>query len=143
MNYSQNPFQELYVADTVSHEHFVRLFSRVPMEGLTEFHQLFQAGNVVLLGSQGCGKTMLLTLFRPEIRVAYKDYDEEFPVPLEHAQFLSAGINLTKSGIAHLAGVTLGKGPLHDLQELPYFFGDFFNHKVVLDLLENLGKVAA
>ena len=24
MNYSQNPFQELYVADTVSQEHFVQ-----------------------------------------------------------------------------------------------------------------------
>ena len=64
MNYSINPFQELYVADTVSQDHFVQLFSRVPMEALTEFHQLFQKGNVVLLGSQGCGKTMLLTLFR-------------------------------------------------------------------------------
>jgi hypothetical protein len=143
MNYAQNPFQELYVADTVDHEHFVRLFSRVPMESLTEFHQLFQAGNVVLLGSQGCGKTMLLTLLRPEIRIAYVTNDETFPVPPEYARFLSAGINLTKSGIAHLAGVTLGGGREHDLQELPYFFGDFFNHKLVLDLLENLEKVEA
>lgn len=143
MNYSLNPFQELYVADTVSQEHFVRLFSRVPMEALIEFHQLFQAGNVVLLGSQGCGKTMLLTLFRPEIRVAYAKYGEQFPVPADHSRFLSAGINLTKSGIAHLAGVTLGGSRDHDLRELPYFFGDFFNHKLVLDLLENLEEVAA
>ncbi len=142
MNYSQNPFQELYVADTVSQEHFVRLFSGVPMKALTEFHQLFQAGNVVLLGSQGCGKTMLLTLFRPEIRKAYADLREPFPVPKEYSRFLSAGINLTKSGIAHLAGVTLGEGREYDLRELPYFFGDFFNHKLVLDLLENLEKVA-
>lgn len=143
MNYSQNPFQELYVADTVSHEHFVQLFSRVPMEALTEFHQLFQKGNVALLGSQGCGKTMLLTLFRPEIRKAYADLNELFPVPPDYSRFLSAGINLTKSGIAHLAGVTLGEGREHDLRELPYFFGDFFNHKLVLDLLENLETVAA
>jgi len=142
MNYTQNPFQELYVADTVDQEHFVRLFSRVPMEALTEFHQLFQAGNVFLLGSQGCGKTMLLTLFRPKIRMAYAKNNEKFPVPDEYASFLSAGINLTKSGIAHLAGVTLGEGDDRDLQELPYFFGDFFNYKLVLDLLENLEVVA-
>ncbi|WP_411827520.1 hypothetical protein [Luteolibacter sp. AS25] len=138
MNYSHNPFQELYVADSVDQEHFVRLFSSKPMDSLVEFHQLFQAGNVVLLGSQGCGKTMLLTLLRPEIRIAYRKYGEPFPVPADHAQFISAGINLTKSGIAHLAGVTLGQGPQHDLQELPYYFGDLFNYKVVLDLLENL-----
>lgn len=143
MNYSQNPFQELYVADTVSQDHFVRLFSSVPISSLTEFHQLFQPGNVVLLGSQGCGKTMLLTLFRPEIRQAYEDLGEDFPVPVEFSRFLSAGINLTKSGIAHLAGVTLGEGPENDQRQLPYFFGDFFNHKLVLDLLENLEKVAS
>ncbi|MDB6035186.1 MAG: hypothetical protein JWM16_5524, partial [Verrucomicrobiales bacterium] len=142
MNYSQNPFQELYVADTVSKGHFVQLFSRVPMEALTEFHQLFQKGNVVLLGSQGCGKTMLLTLFRPEIRQAYADLNESFPVPKDYTRFLSAGINLTKSGIAHLVGITLGGGREHDLLELPYFFGDFFNYKLVLDLLENLETVA-
>lgn len=142
MNYSLNPFQELYVADTVSQKHFVQLFSRVPMDALTEFHQLFQKGNVILLGSQGCGKTMLLTLFRPEIRKAYADSQEPFPVPPDYSRFLSAGINLTKSGIAHLAGVTLGEGREHDLRELPYFFGDFFNHKLVLDLLENLEVVA-
>ncbi|TLD71126.1 hypothetical protein FEM03_09440 [Phragmitibacter flavus] len=138
MNYSHNPFQELYVADSVDQEHFVRLFSSKPMDSLVEFHQLFQAGNVVLLGSQGCGKTMLLTLLRPEIRIAYRKYKEPFPVPADHAQFLSAGINLTKSGIAHLAGVTLGQGQQHDIQELPYYFGDLFNYKVILDLMENL-----
>lgn len=143
MNYSQNPFQELYVADTVSEKHFVRLFSAVPMLGLAEFHQLFQEGNVVLLGSQGCGKTMLLTLFRPEIREAYAEKGEDFPVPKELRRFLSAGINLTRCGIAHLTGVTLGNGHENDLLELPYFFGDFFNYKLVLDLLENLEKVAA
>jgi hypothetical protein len=54
----------------------VQLFSTVPMDALFEFCPLFQKGNVVRLGSQGCGKTMLLSLLRAEIRKAYDESDE-------------------------------------------------------------------
>lgn len=144
MDYSTNPFQELYVADTVKKDHFVKLFSHIPMQSLTEFHQLFNQGNLVLEGSQGSGKTMLLSLFRPEIRIAYEEQnDEEYPIPEDKRNFISAGINLTKSRITHLADVTLGKNEAHDIRELPHYFGDFFNYKVILDLIKNIELIAS
>ena len=138
MNYSVNPFQELYVADTPSLEHFVKLFSKVPMKSLSLLQPLFQSSNVVLVGTQGCGKTMLLNLLRPDIRKAYFDFGESFPVEGDAATFLSAGVNLTKSALPQIAEVTLGSGQELDLKELPYYFGDFFNYSVIDDLLENL-----
>lgn len=143
MNYSVNPFQELYVADTLSLDHFVKLFSKVPMESLSVMQPLFQVSNVVLLGTQGCGKTMLLSLLRPEIREAYAAQNEPFPVVGEAAQFLSAGVNLTRSALPHVAEVTLGEGDDLDLKTLPYYFADFFNYWVVKDLLENARRIAA
>lgn len=141
MNWDKNPFQELYLSDSVSEEAFVELFSPVPLT--SAINPLFQEGNVVLSGTQGCGKSMILRLFFPETRIAYADKGVDFPVKLPAAHFVSAGVNLVKSALCDIGQVTLGEGDDRDVERLPYFFGDFFNYWVIQDLLRNLRKINA
>jgi hypothetical protein len=140
MKWDRNPFQELYFSDSVEEEAFVELFSPVPLT--SAIHPLFQEGNVVLSGTQGCGKSMLLRLFFPEIRIAYAAKGVPFPVADRAARFVSAGVNLVKSALCDIGQVTLGKGDAHDIERLPYFFGDLFNYWVIRDLFTNLQKIA-
>lgn len=140
MNWDRNPFQELYLADSLSEKAFVELFSPEPLT--SALNPIFQDGNVVLSGTQGCGKSMILRLLLPETRRAYFDANLEMPPALKAARFVSAGVNLTKSALCDVGQVTLGKGDAHDVEQLPYFFGDFFNYWVLSDLLRNLRKVA-
>lgn len=142
MNITINPFQQLYISDdTQTANHFVELFSAEVLQ--TAIHPVFQGGNVVLSGPQGCGKTMILSLLRPEIRIAYWDLDkaEEFPVNKEMRDFVSAGLNLTRSRITDLVQVTLYRGDDADARELPFYFADFFNYLVVEDLIKSIETI--
>lgn len=142
MNITINPFQQLYLSDDAPTENiFVQLFSAEVLQ--TAIHPVFQGNNVVLSGPQGCGKTMILNLLRPELRIAYKDAGEEFPVPKELRTFISAGINLTRSGITDLVQITLDRGEDADLRELPLYFADFFNYWVVEDIIQSVEKVGS
>lgn len=141
MNITINPFQQLYFSDdTQTEDNFVELFSDEVLQ--TAIHPVFQGGNVVLSGTQGCGKTMILNLLRPEIRIAYWEAGkaEEFPVPEELRNFISAGINLTRSRITDLVQISMGRGDEADARELPFYFADFFNYWVVEDLIETICK---
>jgi len=144
MNITINPFQQLFFSDDrQTEESFVHLFSDEVLQ--TAIHPVFQGdGNVVLMGTQGCGKTMVLTLLRPEIRVAYAELGraEQFPVPEQMRNFVSAGINLTRSGVADIAHITLGKEDETDIRELPYYFADFLNYLVVQDLIQSVKTIA-
>lgn len=140
MNWDRNPFQELYLSDSLSEQAFVELFSPEPLT--SALNPIFQDGNVVLSGTQGCGKSMILRLLLPETRKAYVEGKSEMPPALRSACFVSAGVNLTKSALCDVGQVTLGKGDAHDIEQLPYFFGDFFNYWVLRDLFHNLRKIA-
>src|SRR5438874_133116 len=106
--YDANPFHEIYVTDSIAADDFVRYFSPFLVPHLPE---LFREGNVVLKGTQGSGKSMLLKLFLPETRVAYAEARRksgdiiEFPVPTELRNFVAAGVNLSKSGLMDIAQV--------------------------------------
>jgi hypothetical protein len=142
MNITINPFQQLYFSDdTQSENNFVELFSDEVLQ--TAIHPVFQGGNVVLSGTQGCGKTMILNLLRPEIRIAYwnRERAEEFPVNPTMRNFVSAGINLTRSRITDIVQTTLGRGDEADNRELPLYFADFFNYLVVHDLLKSIATI--
>lgn len=142
MNITINPFQQLYFSDdTQTENNFVELFSDEVLQ--TAIHPIFQGGNVVLSGTQGCGKTMILTLLRPEIRLAYAKNGREFPVKGQMRNFVSAGLNLTRSRITDLVQVTLGRGEESDLRELPSYFGDFFNYLVVDDLIRSVVTIGS
>ncbi len=142
MNITINPFQQLYLSDdTPTENSFVQLFSAEVLQ--TAIHPVFQGNNVVLSGPQGCGKTMILNLLRPEIRIAYWDAgkENEFPVPKDLRNFISAGINLTRSGITDLVQTTLDRGSDADTRELPLYFADFFNYLVVEDIIQSVEKI--
>jgi ABC-type lipoprotein export system ATPase subunit len=62
MDQRTNPFNELYVTETVSSSAFVRIFSPFILKNASA---LFLPGNVVIKGMQGCGKSMLLSLLKP------------------------------------------------------------------------------
>ncbi len=130
-----NPFQVLYVTDSPDPSAFVRLFSDYPVK----FAQMiFQPGNAVLKGTQGSGKSMLLNLLRPQIRLAYHQAGKAFPVLHELRNFVSAGINLTLSGALDVGQRPLGPNPEEDRATYPLLFADFLNYYVVSDLLSSL-----
>ncbi len=136
-----NPFNELYITENVSPDRFVAMFSPLIV---SDTLQLFSSGNVVLTGTQGSGKSMLLSLLRPEIRLAYLGAGEPFPLETidpSLARFIGCGINLTSSG-----SYTFGQRPIEvDGQEspnaLPVYFGDFLNYWIVRDLLNTLDRL--
>lgn len=137
MNLNINPFQQLYFSDdTQTESNFVELFSDEVLQ--TAIHPVFQGGNVVLSGTQGCGKTMILSLLRPETRIAYHRNKREFPVKGHLKNFISAGINLTRSRITDIIQISLGNGEDTDRKELPLYFADFFNYLIVKDLLDSI-----
>jgi hypothetical protein len=137
MNITINPFQQLYFSDdTQTENNFVELFSDEVLQ--TAIHPVFQGGNVVLSGTQGCGKTMILSLLRPETRIAYWNLQKKFPVNEQMRNFISAGVNLTRSHITDIVQITLHRGDEADEYEMPNYFADFFNYLVVDDLIKSV-----
>jgi hypothetical protein len=130
-----NPFHDLYLSEAIGSDKFVQLFSPMfVMHGLS----LYQPGNVILKGLQGSGKTMLLNLLKAKVRVAYDKAELEFPVPREFRQFISAGINFRKSGVAEFAQILDENSTPRTVQEHVLHFGDFFNYWIVYDLLDSI-----
>ena len=133
-----NPFSELYLTETIPLSQFVRIFSPIVVEMAEE---LFLPGNVVLKGVQGCGKSMLLTLLKPELRVAYRRAEQAFPLEGRLSMFVAAGINLTRSRAIEIGQRRITTND--DAQLLSLFFGDFFNYWIVDDLLKSIETYAS
>lgn len=136
MMHEHNPFQELYVTDSPDLKAFVRLFSDVPVHDAAP---MFRPGNVVLKGTQGAGKSMLLNLLRPEVRLAYWQARERaHPFPVKESRFIGAGINLTKSGILDFGQRPVSNNAEHERAVLPLYFADFLNYFIVRDILDSV-----
>lgn len=126
-----NPFEVLYMGETTAPSTFVGIFSPLLVH---ETLALFRGGNSVLMGTQGSGKSMLLSLLKPETRLSFWQAEVEFPVPAE-LPFIGAGINFTRSGSVDFnqrAPRGAEKG------EWETYFGDFVNYHVVRDVLASL-----
>ena len=134
-----NPFHDLYLTEAIGADSFVDLFSPIFINQGTA---LYQPGNVILKGLQGSGKTMLLNLLKPDTRIAYAKKKIEFPVPHEYRRFISAGINLRKSGVAEFAQLILPNSQAAFVRALALHFGDFVNYWVVQDLLNTVETIA-
>lgn len=137
---ANNPFHDLYLSETISEDALVELFSPIIVD---YSHVMFESGNVIVLGAQGTGKTMLLNLLRPESRLAYAAAKLEFPVPKDLSRFIGAGINLRKCGALefaqHLDQNTTGR----DVQELQLLFADFVNYLIVIDMIASVQELIA
>ncbi|MEZ5481395.1 MAG: hypothetical protein R3E73_04210 [Porticoccaceae bacterium] len=133
----RNPFADYYRAESVDSNSFVSLFTPILIDRVS---QLFRPGNVVLKGTPGTGKTMLLNLLKPEVRVAYSRSGEEFPVPLDSRRFVAAGININTSGAWDFSQRTDDKSEGRE-SKVPFYFADFVNYWLVNDLVQNIEKV--
>lgn len=136
----RNPFDALDVSE-VNVREFVGTFSDVILQSAGP---LFNRGNVVVKGMQGAGKSMLLGLLKPEVRIAYHQANIQFPVSKDRARFVCASINLTQSGVSAF-GHRMNASQFSGSEiEIPKMFGDFLNYYLVRDLLkaiENLSDV--
>ncbi len=135
---ANNPFHDLYLSETITEDAIVELFSPVIVE---HSRVMFEPGNVIILGQQGTGKTMLLNLLRPESRLAYARADIEFPLPVESSRFVGAGINLRKCGALEFAQHLEKDTDKREVQELQLLFADFTNCLVVIDLISSVKKL--
>ena len=137
---STNPFVELYMTENIATEEFTRLFSPVLLE-ISDTHSLFQAGNVVLTGLQGSGKTALLNLMRPEVMISFRKRQGKLPLPSECSRFISAGINLNTSKARDFGQRSPSRGD-ENRSHIAMLFGDFLNYVIIENLLANLGIIA-
>ena len=97
-----NPFQEVYLTEALEDpELYWSWFSPEILSG--EVANLYRRGNIVLKGSNGAGKTMLLRLFSPEVQAAYLNHGQ--PVPShDGGRYISTGINFIHAGFGHGSG---------------------------------------
>jgi len=138
MDVKTNPFHELYFTDSIDSNEFVRLFSDVLIKPSLP---LFKPGNVVLKGLPGSGKTMMLNLLKPSIRLAYKRANITFPVPKQFSKFIGSGINLIRSSISDFGQRPIDQNKKTDLNELSIYFGDFLNYWIVRDILDSIQEL--
>lgn len=127
-----NPFYDHYLAESLSAEEYVTLFSPVLIPHIGE---LFAPVNVVVVGMQGCGKSMLLDLLKPETRLMYAEVGEQFPVPKQLRKFISCNVNLTTSSAKAFGIRDWSNQPQAEVEMM---FGDFLNSLLVCDLIDTL-----
>lgn len=142
-DYLTNPFTEAYVTHTLTEQIFARYFSPVLVSSAEE---IFQTGNVIVRGTQGSGKSMLLRLLDPEIRIAYHDMaqngkEEPFPIPQQFTDFVSARVDLNKSGLLDIVNTLHPKPSTTEIQALAFAFGDFLNFWLLRGLLNNIERI--
>ena len=146
MDYLPNPFNEGYVTHTVSDDHFVRYFSPVLV---MPAKAIYQPGNVVVRGTQGSGKSMLLRLLDPEVRIAYSIAEREssgvkevkFPLSPDLCNFVSSRVDLNKSGLLDIVNtLPLNPGP-EEIHQLAAAFGDFLNFWLLRGLFNSVDLI--
>ena len=133
MELRRNPFHELYLTESIGAENFVQLFSPYLVDKALA---LFEPGHVILKGLPGTGKSMLLSLLKPSIRLAYYRNKVKFPVPENLSKFIGAGINLRRSGVSDFGQRPVN--PEKGFEESPYYFADYLNYWIVMDILNSI-----
>jgi hypothetical protein len=132
---NKNPFNNLYLAESIPAKKFIKIFSPALLKE-SETHQLFQPGSVILRGTQGTGKSALLNLLKPDILFAYMNSEEKWPLPKHCSKFISANIVLRSSGALDFGQREISSTDNEAVVGL--YFADFLNYWIVDDLLRNL-----
>lgn len=127
-----NPFYELYLADSIPARDYVALFSPFL---IPHVQQVFLRGNVVVVGGQGAGKSMLLALLRHQTRFKYHEAGVEFPVPPGLRRFITCSVNLTHSGATDFGN---RRWEQENPEEVAFLFGDFVGTLLLRSLLQTL-----
>lgn len=130
----RNPFHDLWLTEHLTPGGFVRLFSPMVAMG----HEiLFSAGNIVVKGRQGSGKSMLLSLLDTETRIAYARAGLPYPGRASRP-FISAGVNLTRENVrlvvARIDEVEISQRE----RRAAALFSDYVNYLLAADLIKNI-----
>ncbi|NBB80969.1 MAG: hypothetical protein GVY36_16240 [Verrucomicrobia bacterium] len=127
-----NPFFELYVGERISSDEFVTIFSPMLVE---HTEALFRPGNIVVKGIQGCGKSMLLSLLKPRVRIEYENANEPFPVPEGLRKFICGSVNLAHSNVIDFGyRSSFDEGVL----QTELLFADFLNYLICDSILDSI-----
>ncbi len=143
MSSAINPFHTLYLTEGVGKIDIPSVFSPVLVPHVAP---LFLPGNVVLMGMQGTGKTMLLSLLDTKVRLEFwANNDPQNGDPLVPAQrrFVGAGINLSKSNAFKLNEIVVSKDRDENIRLSRAYFSDFVNCWVLRDLFASVGTFIA
>ncbi len=139
MSSLRNPFSTLYVTEGVNELDFPKIFSPKLLHLVPE---LFQPGNVMLSGTQGTGKSMLLALLDTEIRLAFwRSPNHKLPLDPQDNLFVGAKINLSTSLVLKFNERRFGDSD--DVARSQVVFSDYFNTWVIRDLLQSLKRLIA
>ena len=137
MSNLRNPFQVLYATEGINELDFPKIFSPtlIPL-----VMPLFQAGNVLLSGTQGTGKSMLLALLNTDVRLAFWDHSiHDFPVDAEFGKFVGASINLSNSLVLKFTERDFGSEDSVGRSQAA--FSDYLNTWVLRDLLQSIQRL--
>lgn len=136
MSSIRNPFQTLYVTERVNELDFPAIFSPTLIPLVLP---LFQPGNVMLSGTQGTGKSMLLALLDTQIRLAFwADESNSYPVEPEFCKFVGANINLSASKVLKFNERKFSDEPEENVARSKAVFADYFNCWIVRDLFYSI-----
>jgi len=136
MSSVRNPFQSLYVTERVNELNFPAIFSPTLIPVVLP---LFQAGNVMLSGTQGTGKSMLLALLDSEIRISFwNSQTNPYPVESDFCKFVGANINLSTSLVTKFNERKFSSDPGENIARSQAVFSDYFNTWVIRDLLQSI-----
>lgn len=135
----RNPFHTLYVTERVNELDFPAIFSPTLIPLVLP---LFQPGNVMLSGTQGTGKSMLLALLDTGIRLGFwRDKKNPFPLEPELCRFVGANINLSTSLVLKFNERSFGDDD--NVARSQAVFSDYFNTWVIRDLFQSLQHLIA
>src|SRR5438034_942078 len=125
--YRRNPFQDLYLTEAFEDpDAYWRWFSPSIITGETT--SLFKPGNVVLLGSNGAGKTMLLRLFSSEVHAAFLRAGHRYPLDESDRRFLAINLHIIHAGLSGLGGRRVSADPEKNRAMWPLIVGDLMNY---------------
>jgi hypothetical protein len=137
-----NPFYNPLVAERLESNpaYYRRLFS--PRVLIGETIEIFQPLNAVLLGPQGCGKTMLLNLMKYNVLSEWLQEIGKVPDPLNGiAPFFGISVNLVRSNF-HAFGrrsiSRIARGSDHDNSIELSCAADYLNHFLFREYLFGL-----
>ncbi|WP_266160394.1 hypothetical protein [Dyella silvatica] len=140
MERHDNPFHDLWLTEILNPSEFVQMFSPFVVKNMDE---LFGTTNVVVRGTQGSGKSMLLNLLSTTTRIAYeRSSGEKYPWAGNGTTFIAAGIHLIRDN-AKIVASRLSEIP-EDRREnwAAATFADYVNYVLVQDMLFNVTLLA-
>jgi hypothetical protein len=104
---------------------------------------LFESGNVVVKGTQGSGKSMLLALLQTDIRLAFAA-SSTHSYPLEdpdQCKFIAAGINLATNQALRSVARWSQKKVSEDSTQIQNCFVDYVNTWILRDLIQSVKRL--